>query len=84
MTDRHELRESGWSRPPDQTAVPPTKRKIGEGALTDGPNDQRSTPPAHDQPRVWRDPSVRLENVIGRDEPDEETAQRDNELAQGT
>jgi hypothetical protein len=58
MTDnRTEHRESGWSKAPDQHGVPPTQRKIGEGALTDGPNAQAMTIASDMGPLVSRDPS---------------------------
>jgi hypothetical protein len=57
VEERTEHRQSGWSMPPDQHAVPPTQRKIGEGAITDGPNGQGMTPQADVGPHVSRDPS---------------------------
>jgi hypothetical protein len=56
MREGTEHRESGWSKPPDQGAVPPTQRKIGEGAITDGPNGQSITKATDVGAHVSRDP----------------------------
>lgn len=55
--DRREHRESGWSLPPDQHDVPPSQRKIGEGAFTDGPNAQAATAARDVGPLISREPS---------------------------